>query len=94
MDVEVLDDGRKGMYFTQESGKVLGKLIFRWSEKTVMVLEHTEVFPDQKGKGVGLALMEKAVEQARGEGFQLVASCPFAKKVFERHTEWHDVLQT
>jgi len=47
-----------------------------------------------RGRGVGQALVERAVLDARREGFRIIPLCPFAKAQFERHTAWRDVLST
>jgi len=57
-----------------------------------IIIDHTEVPDALRGRGVGQALVLRAVEDARREGFRIIPLCPFAKAQFERHTEWRDVL--
>jgi predicted GNAT family acetyltransferase len=45
-----------------------------------------------RGRGVGQALVERAVLDARLEGFRIIPLCPFAKAQFERHPAWRDVV--
>lgn len=52
----------------------------------------TEVPDALRGRGVGQALVLRAVEDARREGFRIIPLCPFAKAQFERHPDWRDVL--
>ena len=47
-----------------------------------------------RGRGVGQALVERAVLDARREGFRIIPLCPFARAQFERHPAWRDVLST
>ena len=58
-----------------------------------VIIDHTEVPDALGGRGVGKALLTRAVADARVEGFKIVPSCPFVKAQIERHPEWHDVLQ-
>jgi len=41
---------------------------------------------------VGYQLVEAAVEYARQHNIKLIVWCPFAKKVFDKKPDWHDVL--
>jgi predicted GNAT family acetyltransferase len=58
----------------------------------LIIIDHTEVPDALRGRGVGQALVLRAVEDARREAFKIIPLCPFAKAQFERHPEWQDVL--
>ena len=58
----------------------------------LIIIDHTEVPDALRGRGVGQALVLRAVEDARREGFRIIPLCPFAKAQFERHPDWRDVL--
>jgi predicted GNAT family acetyltransferase len=45
-----------------------------------------------RGRKIGVALVERAVEDARAEGIKIVPLCPFAKAQIARHPEWQEVL--
>jgi predicted GNAT family acetyltransferase len=57
-----------------------------------IVIEHTLVAPELKGRGVGQALLLRAIEDARKGGYKIEPTCPFAKAQIEKHKEWQDVL--
>lgn len=44
-----------------------------------------------RGRGAGQALVLRAVEDARREGFRMLPLCPFARAQFDRNPEWRDV---
>jgi predicted GNAT family acetyltransferase len=48
-------------------------------------IQHTIVPEEMEGQGVGGALVQAAVDYARGAGLELVVTCPFAKKWLEKH---------
>ncbi len=58
----------------------------------LIIIDHTEVPDALRGRGVGQALVLRAVEDARREGFRIIPLCPFARAQFARHAEWGDVL--
>lgn len=58
----------------------------------LLIIDHTVVPDTLRGRGVGQALVLRAVEDARRENFRIIPLCPFAKAQFDRHAEWRDVL--
>jgi len=57
-----------------------------------IIIDHTGVPDAYKGQGVGLALVTRAVEDARRDRVKITPLCPFAAAQFRRHPEWSDVL--
>ena len=57
-----------------------------------IIIDHTGVPDALRGRGVGQALVRRAVEDAREEKRRIVPLCPFAKAQIARHPEWQDVL--
>lgn len=58
----------------------------------LIIIDHTAVPDALRGRGVGDALVARAVADARREGFRIIPLCPFAKSRFERRPAWRDVL--
>jgi predicted GNAT family acetyltransferase len=63
----------------------------RASEKLI-ILDHTGVADELRGKGVGQALAAHAIEEARKGGWKIMPLCPFFKAQVLRHPEWNDVI--
>jgi uncharacterized protein len=59
---------------------------------SLLIIDHTEVPAAVRGRGVGEALVARAVADARAENRKLLPLCPFAAAQFRRHPDWHDVL--
>jgi predicted GNAT family acetyltransferase len=57
-----------------------------------LIIDHTGVPKELAGRGVGVALVKRAVEDARAAGVKIIPLCPFAKAQIEKHPEWQDVL--
>lgn len=57
-----------------------------------IIIDHTAVPRELGGRGVGKALVFRAVEDARKEGFKIIPLCPFAKAQIEKNKDWQDVL--
>ena len=59
----------------------------------IIIIDHTGVPRELGGRGVGQALVQRGVEDARSEGKKIVPLCPYAKAQIEKHKEWQDVLK-
>ena len=70
------------------------EMTYSRASPTLIIIDHTEVPDALRGRGVGQALVERAVSDARREGFRIIPLCPFARAQFERHAAWRDVLST
>jgi predicted GNAT family acetyltransferase len=92
MDIQHIDDGRKGMFFIKQDGKRVAEMTYVWTGQDRIIIDHTAVDDVLKGQGAGKQLVAKAVEFAREKGIRILPLCPFAKHVFETVPEYGDVL--
>jgi|RhiMetdeSRZDD1v2_1073273.scaffolds.fasta_scaffold36265_3 uncharacterized protein len=92
MKIQQEENGKLGSFFIEENGNRLAELAYTWRSDHIISIDHTEVDPSLEGKGIGAALVEHVVTFARETGVKLKLYCPFAKTVFTRHKEYHDVL--
>jgi uncharacterized protein len=89
------EETETGGRYAARAGGLDSELAFTWAAckgRKLMVVNHTGVPSALSGKGVGLALLKQAVEDARAEGFRIVPHCSFVRVMLQRHTEWQDVL--
>ncbi len=84
--------GTKGMFYVGQEGTILAEMVYTMPSKDKMIIEHTEVDDSLSGKGVGLQLLNTAVEYARSKNIKIIPLCPFAKSVFDKKAELRDVL--
>ncbi|MFD2939249.1 MULTISPECIES: GNAT family N-acetyltransferase [Flavobacterium] len=92
MEIQQINDIRKGYFEAIEDGKEAGKMTYTWAGDSKFIIDHTEVSPDFNGKGVGKKLVMAAVEYARNNNLKIIPLCPFAKSVFDKVEEIRDVL--
>lgn len=56
-------------------------------------LTHTEVPKSLEGRGIGSAMVEKALQYIRDNNWVLVPSCSFVAAYVNKHAdEWHSLL--
>lgn len=58
----------------------------------MVIAAHTGVPEAMSGLGVGQALVQRLIADARAEGFRIIPLCPFVKAQYKRHPEWADVI--
>jgi len=92
MNIQNQDDGKKGQFFIEEKGFHLAEMTYVWVGEEKFIINHTEVSEQLKGMGAGKQLVSKAVEFARKKNIKIIPLCPFAKSVFDKVTEFRDVL--
>ncbi len=80
-----------GRYVTTVEGHEAEMTYSRTSPKLI-IIDHTAVPSALRGKGVGQALAQHAVDEARSNGWKIFPLCPFFKAQSQRHPEWHDVI--
>lgn len=67
-----------------------GELTLRRVSNKVWDANHTGVPKSIGGRGVGKALIQAMVDDARLTGYRVVPSCPFVAKLFARKPDWAD----
>ncbi|HMR20235.1 MAG TPA: GNAT family N-acetyltransferase [Sphingobacterium sp.] len=82
----------KGAFIATEDNRQIGEMVYSATGADKITIEHTEVHPDEKGKGIGRVLLNKAVEYARENELKIIPLCPYAKSMFDRDVDIRDVL--
>lgn len=88
------ETGTGGRYVARLDG-IVSEMTFtraRRGRRDLMIIDHTGVPSVLSGRGVGLALVARAVEDARAEKVRIVPHCSFVRLMFQRHKDWQDVL--
>ncbi len=86
-------DAHGGRYVSVVDGHE-SEMTYAWASqhgRKLMIVDHTGVPKALSGRGVGLALVARAVEDARAEGFRIVPHCSFVRVMLQRHKDWQDV---
>ena len=89
--IEREDGPSGGAYRTRIEGHQ-AEMTFSRAGEHMIIIDHTEVPEQLRGRSVGNALVARAVADARRGGFKIFPLCPFAAAQFRRHSEYQDVL--
>jgi len=75
------------IYSTDENGKVLAEVTFPETQPGVYTIDHTIVDSSLQGQGVAGKLVQAAVEDINSKGGEVRATCSYAVKWLEKHSE-------
>ncbi|WP_164112522.1 MULTISPECIES: GNAT family N-acetyltransferase [Sphingobacterium] len=84
--------GSKGAFVAYEENKKIGEMTYSVAGADKIIIDHTEVDAEQKGKNIGKILLQKIVENARDNNIKIIPLCPFAKAMFDKDVDIRDVL--
>ena len=91
MSLQIKHDPASGRFSTQVDGHG-AELLYRRLDGRLLI-DHTGVPDDLSGLGVGKALVEHMVMDARARGLKVIPLCPFAKAMLQRRKDWQDILK-
>lgn len=93
MEIKKEESESKGRLIAIEAEQELGEMTYSVASDELIIVDHTGVNDGHNGKGVGKKLFEALVKQSRTDGRKVMPLCPFARAMFERHPDTHDVLR-
>lgn len=92
MEIQQIDRETKGFFKAVDTATEAGRMTYSHAGTDKIIIDHTEVNPEYKGQSVGNQMVLAAVEYARKNNLKIIPLCPFAKSVFEKNKDIHDVL--
>ena len=83
---------KNGTFYLQENGKREAEMPYVFAGPAKFIIDHTEVFSGNEGKGLGKQLVKAAVDFAREKSIKILPLCPYVKSVMEKTPEYADVV--
>jgi uncharacterized protein len=86
------DQPQHGVFFIEQDGQRIAEMTYRRVSAALVVIDHTEVSPVLRGKGIARKLVDAAVQWARASQTKLTSTCSYASAIFARDASIRDVL--
>ncbi len=93
MEIILKERDNKGFAMAREENKRAGMMTYSIAGTNHIIIDHTEVEPEFKGKSVGKQMLYKIVEMAKVKNIKITPICPFANSMFKKLTDIQDVLK-
>ena len=89
---EVKDVPDRSRFEIYVDGDRVGVLDYYVSGDTI-TMPHTEIDPAYGGQGLGGALVQGALDEARSRGLSVRPACSFVRHYVEQHPEYQDLVE-
>ncbi|HLV92369.1 MAG TPA: GNAT family N-acetyltransferase [Aequorivita sp.] len=93
MEIILKERDNKGFAMAREDNKRAGMMTYSIASENHIIIDHTEVDPEFKGKSVGKKMLYKIVDMAREKNIKITPLCPFANAMFKKLEDIQDVLK-
>ena len=74
--IQQKQDGSKGSFYVEEAENILAEMTYSMAGTDLMIIDHTEVADELRGKNVGYQLVHTAVEYARTNHIKILPYAP------------------
>lgn len=93
MEISIKETEQKGVAEATENQKKAGLMTYSKPDSDYIIIGHTNVEDNYRGKGVGKQLLYKIVEMAREKNLKILPECSFAKAIIKKHSDLQDVVK-
>ncbi|MET0417911.1 MAG: GNAT family N-acetyltransferase [Actinoplanes sp.] len=90
-EIDVRDNPDRHRFELTVDGEPGGLADYR-ERDGVVVIVHSEVDRQHRGKGLGNELARRTLDQLRERGVKVVPSCPFFAHYVSEHPEYDDLI--
>lgn len=91
MQTEVVENGAQHRFEVHVDGRLAGFTAYQ-SHPGGYTFTHTEIDPEDEGKGVGSTLVRGVLDEMRRRGLTVRPVCPFVLTFLRRHPDYVDLV--
>lgn len=84
--------GTHSYYIGDNEEAPMAEMAYVNSSDRLIIIDHTTVGDELRGKGVGNLLLQELIRWARSEDKKIMPLCPFAKAQMEKNPEYRDMI--
>jgi predicted GNAT family acetyltransferase len=94
MDFTIEHDTKEKQFFAVIQGKIAKLNYSSSSNGNILDYYKTFVPPELRGHQIGEKIVQFALEYAKEHHLKIIPSCPFVKRIIERHPEFEALIAT
>ena len=91
LTVQREDSPTRGRYVIHLAPGAEAEMTFSKAADGTITINHTGVPPEFEGRGIAAKLVNRAIADAREQGFKITPVCSYVVAQFRRHPEWADL---
>jgi predicted GNAT family acetyltransferase len=92
MKIERQEHGKRGAFYIEKNGVWIAEMTYVREGARTLVIDHTAIAKQLRGKGIGKAMVKAAVKYAEKNKLLIKPTCPYVKKVLSSSEEYEDIL--
>lgn len=93
MEISHIQEENKGEFRIGTAEERYAAMTYSKAGDSLIIIDHTEVYPGFQGKGYGLFLLEELIKYVREKEIKVIPLCPFAAAQFKKNPAFQDVLK-
>lgn len=91
LKIKVLKKEQK--YYINFENEMIAEMTYSKAGESLIIIDHTYVDPNYRGKDLGKKLVYEAVREAREGNYKIIPLCPFARAIFLKNKDIQDVMK-
>lgn len=91
-EINLTNNEAQHRYEAATEGRLAGFAEYNLLTDAIM-FTHTEVLPENEGKGIGSALARHVLDDARARGLHVIPVCQFIAGYIRKHREYADLVR-
>jgi uncharacterized protein len=88
------EHGNRGVFFIERGDERIAEMTYQKMGNSRIVIDHSEVEPSLRGRGIARSLLDAAVAWARQTNTKISATCPYVIVRFARDPSLGDVSES
>jgi len=88
----IIKQGSNRFFIGESEDNDLARITFYYEQENVIVINHTFVAVELRGKAIAAKLLAKVVEFAKDNNLLIIPECSYAVVKMTRNDEYKDIL--
>jgi len=92
MTDSIIKEGRNRFYIGDSERNDIARITYYYKDNTTIVIDHTFVSPELRGKNIAGQLLNKVIAFAKEHNLKIIPVCSYAVKKMTRNDDYSEVL--